>query len=133
MGLSVGVSHHLSSPTLSESVMGGGVHTNPVPLGEVRPDQEAHLPGSLSREDGHPSPAPLKGISLRPPMMPNRTGVRPYIHINLKKVKGSRPICVFGRDVTMESVEALSKRALVGRFEFISLSRTEILDWIQVV
>ena len=42
-------------------------------------------------------------------------------------------MCVFRRDMTMESVEALSKRALVGCFEYIRHGWAEILDWIQVI
>ena len=33
----------------------------------------------------------------------------------------------------MDALEALAKRSLVGKFEFIKHSRAEILEWIRVV
>ena len=33
----------------------------------------------------------------------------------------------------MDTLEALAKRSLVGKFEFIKLSRAKILEWIRVV
>ena len=51
--------------------------------------------------------------------------------LKFERVKKGKPLCVLGRDVTMDMVSVLSQRDLVGKFEFIKLNRNEILDWIQ--
>ena len=48
--------------------------------------------------------------------------------LNFERVKKGRSLCVMGRYVTCDMVEALSERDLVGRFEYIKLSREEILS-----
>jgi hypothetical protein len=35
-----------------------------------------------------------------------------------------------GEDIGLDKVEALSNHALVGRFEYISLIRGEVINWI---
>ena len=52
--------------------------------------------------------------------------------LKFEKAKRGRCMCVLGRDVTMDSVVALSQRALVGKFKYIHPSREEILEWIIV-
>jgi len=47
-----------------------------------------------------------------------------------EKVKKGRTLCVMGKDVIIDMVLSLSKNSLVGKFEFIKLSRMEFMDWV---
>jgi len=47
-----------------------------------------------------------------------------------EKVKKGRTLCVMGKDVITDMVLSLSKNSLVGKFEFIKLSRMEFMDWV---
>ena len=53
----------------------------------------------------------------------NRNG-----RVHFERVNKGRTLCVLVQYVTYDMVEALSERALVGRFEYIKLSREEILS-----
>ena len=52
-------------------------------------------------------------------------------HLHFETVNYGRSLCVLGKDMTCTMVEALSERALVGRFEYIKLTRVDILPWIR--
>ena len=53
------------------------------------------------------------------------------MRIPFEKVKSGRLVCVLGKDITLDMVMALNKRALVGKFEYIKLSTLEILAWVR--
>ena len=48
--------------------------------------------------------------------------------LKFEKEKGGRCLCVLERDVTMDSMVALSHKDLVGEFKYIRPSRDDILD-----
>ena len=50
--------------------------------------------------------------------------------LRFKKVQHGKPMCVLGRDVTMDLVLALTLRSLLGKMEFVNISITELLEWI---
>ena len=41
--------------------------------------------------------------------------------LNFERVQKGKPLCVLGRDLTMDMVLALVQRSLMGNFEFINL------------
>ena len=51
--------------------------------------------------------------------------------LNFERVQKGKPLCVLGRDVTLDMVPTLVQRSLVGKFKFIKISRNKILDWIR--
>ena len=60
---------------------------------------------------------------------PAVSGGRP----KFEKSQKGKPLCVLGRDVTMDLVPALSLRSLVGKMEFVKISRVDLLEWIRDV
>ena len=51
--------------------------------------------------------------------------------LSFEKVKKTNHVYVLGQDMTIDMVVALSKRCLVGRFEYLKLSREAILSWVR--
>ena len=51
--------------------------------------------------------------------------------LKLEKVKGGRPLCVLGKDITFDMVMALSQRVLIGKFEYINMLKIFFLSWVR--
>lgn len=58
--------------------------------------------------------------------------MKEFQKLKSEKAKKGHSVSVLGKDITFEMVQALSNRALLGKSEFIKLSRSEILNWIRI-
>lgn len=52
--------------------------------------------------------------------------------VQFEKARKGHPLCLLGKDVTFDMVSALSKRTVIGKFEYLKPSRADILSWVRL-
>jgi hypothetical protein len=46
------------------------------------------------------------------------------------KVRETKPSCVLGKDIAMDRVSSLSEKALVGKFFYTKMNKSQLSEWI---